>query len=266
MRTEPRALAAVPTTPPVRLVGSGLTDVGRIRDTNEDSIFVDDVLGLYVVSDGMGGHARGDLASTATVATVVAYLDGRRDVLLAAQRRSDPLFVSDLVTKAFDAACDTLQNLVSADGQLAGMGCTLTALVWAGDHVVVAHVGDSRAYRLRDGVLTQLTEDHTLLRILERMGDRAPKYLDRHSSAHVLTRAIVAGRRVEPDVHAVELREADRFLLCTDGLTGYLGRSPRLLAHILAYETPSTAPAALIVRANAAGGEDNVSVVVVEAA
>ncbi|MHB8078484.1 MAG: PP2C family protein-serine/threonine phosphatase [Candidatus Krumholzibacteriia bacterium] len=224
---------------------AGLTDPGLVRANNEDAFFVDPHGRLFLVADGLGGHAGGEVASALVVATLAADAPG-------AAAWSDPARELGAALARADAAVRA-----QARDALAGMGATVVALHLdpAGNAVIVAHAGDSRAYRLRDGALARLTRDHTPE---SEIGFRPD---GRRSS--IITRAIGIGNdRTEVDFGLTDLRARDRFLLCSDGLTDMV--SDRDLTALLGRDAP---PAdlcrALVDAALTAGGRDNVTVVIV---
>ncbi|MDP9221096.1 MAG: protein phosphatase 2C domain-containing protein, partial [Actinomycetota bacterium] len=179
------------------------SDVGLLRDGNEDSLYAGPR--LLAVADGMGGHAAGEVASAVTIAAL-APLD--EDVpgadLLAALRTG------------VESANSQLREMVSADPALEGMGTTLTALLWAGARLGLVHVGDSRAYLLRDGELHQITHDHTLVQTLIDQGRIRPEEADAHPQRSMLTRVLDGRGDTAADLSVREARAGDRYLLCTD--------------------------------------------------
>jgi PPM family protein phosphatase len=234
---------------PFKLVAAGVTDVGRVRDGNEDD-FIDQSnrLGLVAVADGMGGHRAGEVASATAL-----------EALRAAVASGQPL--RDAIEGANDAV---LEKSVS-DQELAGMGTTLTAGMLGSDgYLVVGHVGDSRAYLVRDGELTQITHDHSLVEEMVRGGELTREQAEVHPRRSIITRALGIDPEVEVDEYPIELRPGDRILFCSDGLTTML--RPDEMASILSREhDPKRAAQLLVDAANAAGGEDNITAVIVEA-
>jgi len=230
----------------VRLVVGAATDVGRVRDGNEDAYLVDDAMGLVAVADGMGGHRGGEVASATALEALRAAVSSGRPLRDA---------VEDANRAVFEKA--------STDDSLRGMGTTLTAATLAaGDTLLVGHVGDSRAYLLRDGELRQLTTDHSLVEELVRDGRLTPDEAAVHPQRSIITRALGVDSTVDVDVYPVELVPGDVLLFCSDGLTGML--QPDLIAGELRREDdPARAATKLVDAANAAGGEDNITVVVV---
>ncbi len=245
-------------------VGFGHSDVGRQREGNEDCMHVDDATGLYVVADGMGGHAAGEVASQAAIETLVAELTDRRE-LLARYRRGEASGEALLavVRDAVQKACMHVHELANADEDRAGMGCTLTSLLVLGSKAAMAHVGDSRLYLLRAGKLSQLTTDHTMANELCLAGLIAPEEVRDHQYAHVLTRAIGTQASVVPDLLMLDIVPGDRFLLCSDGLADHIEHEAELGAAITDHALAEI-PGALVDFANDNGGHDNVTVIAIE--
>ena len=227
------------------------TDVGRVREGNEDSYLVDEP--LFVVADGMGGHVAGDVAS----ATAVEVLDSRSESLNAAE----PSTLESAIKEANVAIFKKAQ----ADASLRGMGTTCTLLMIDGTHAQLAHVGDSRAYLFRQGQLSQVTEDHTLVSRMVAEGRLAEEEARHHPQRSVITRALGVDSDVKVDLMSLNLQDGDRLLLCSDGLTTML-ENPAV-SDVLADESdPQAAAERLIAAANEAGGEDNITAIVVDVA
>lgn len=237
----------------MRARGFGATDKGRKRSGNEDSFATDDALGLYVVSDGMGGHAAGEVASKVSVETVVATItagaDGSRSVV-------------ELAESAVAAAALEVHRRAEEDDELAGMGATLSVVLIAGARAALAHVGDSRVYLFRDGAIRQLSTDHTMAEDLVKAGAATREAANRGPLAHVLTRSIGRDPAVAIDAMALDLSPGDRLLMCSDGLADYAG-DPQVLEERLGGEAKSSVEA-LIAHANDSGGKDNITVIVVD--
>lgn len=231
------------------LRAAGTTDAGQVRGQNQDSFFVRD--DLVLIADGMGGYAGGEVAAEIAV-----------DVVASA-------FASDTTARGLaEAFHDANRRIFERGGEpgLEGMGTTLVgaALVAtpAGERLLVANVGDSRGYLLRDGALRQLTEDHSVAAELVRMGRIEEQEEGEHPGRHVLTRALGVEEDVAPDVVELEPRAGDRLLLCSDGLSNELGESE--LRSLLEVGEPSDAARALVAAANAHGGLDNITAVVAD--
>lgn len=236
---------------------AGGTHVGRVRRGNEDAFHVDADRGLFLVADGMGGHAAGEVASALAVETVGTAL---REACAAG---ADPERVLGVLDVSMRDAHRAILDHAAANPATAGMGTTLTACVLsARGTLCVGHIGDSRAYLLRAGALSQLTVDHTWVQREVEAGRLSPRRVRGHPLGHVLTRALGADTADAPDVLAVPLEPGDTLCLATDGLTGMV--PDERLARILAAARPlPDIITRLIGAANRAGGRDNVTAVVV---
>jgi protein phosphatase len=223
---------------------------GLLREGNEDSVYAGPR--VLAVADGMGGHAAGEVASAVAIAAL-APLD--EDV-----PGSDLL---DVLRDRATAANDHLRDMVSGDRALDGMGTTLTAFLFAGSRLGMLHIGDSRAYQLRDGVLTQITHDHTLVQALVDEGRISEEEASSHPQRSLITRALDGRGGIEPDLSVREVRAGDRYLLCTDGLTGPVGRL-ETLQEALEIPDPQQACDRLVQLALRGGGPDNVTVIVAD--
>ena len=228
---------------------SALSDVGLLRQSNQDSAYAGPR--LLVVADGMGGHVGGDVASSIAVATLAA-LD------------EDPpgADLLDRLGSAVRSANDTLRDMVANDPALDGMGTTVTALLRAGSRFGLAHVGDSRGYLLRDGELVQITHDHTFVQRLVDEGRITAEEATQHPQRSLLIRALDGRGDVELDLSVREARAGDRYLLCSDGLSGVV--SEQTIRDTLVEGDPDTATQALVQLALRGGGPDNVTVVVAD--
>ncbi|MFC9033965.1 Stp1/IreP family PP2C-type Ser/Thr phosphatase [Streptomyces cyaneofuscatus] len=223
---------------------------GMIREGNEDSGYAGPR--LLAIADGMGGQAAGEVASSEVISTLV-QLD-------------DDVPGSDLLTSlatAVQQANDQLRVMVEEDPQLEGMGTTLTALLWTGQRLGLVHVGDSRAYLLRDGVLTQITQDHTWVQRLVDEGRITEEEATTHPQRSLLMRALGSGDHVEPDLSIREVRAGDRYLICSDGLSGVV--SHQTMEETLAsYQGPQETIQELIQLALRGGGPDNITCIVAD--
>ncbi|MER6627385.1 Stp1/IreP family PP2C-type Ser/Thr phosphatase [Streptomyces sp. NPDC000987] len=223
---------------------------GMIREGNEDSGYAGPR--LLAIADGMGGAAAGEVASSEAISTIVAL--------------DDDVPGSDILTSlgaAVQRANDQLRAMVEEDPQLEGMGTTLTALLWTGQRLGLVHVGDSRAYLLRDGVLTQITQDHTWVQRLVDEGRITEEEATTHPQRSLLMRALGSGEHVEPDLSIREVRAGDRYLICSDGLSGVV--SHQTLEDTLAsYQGPQETVQELIQLALRGGGPDNITVIVAD--
>jgi PPM family protein phosphatase len=239
----------------MRLSSFAGTDVGRARSGNEDSYFCGRT--VFAVADGLGGHQGGEVASAAAVEPLAA-LDGREF--------ADPGEAAEALAAAIREGNAAILDRAAGDPGLWGMGTTLTAAALAAErHLQLAHVGDSRAYLLRDGSLAQLTTDHTIVGELVRRGRLTPEQAAVHPERSILTRAVGLDPRVPVDTpDPLELHDGDQVLLCSDGLTEAVD-DDRIAELLSAAADGDAACRSLIDAANAAGGPDNITVVLLRA-
>lgn len=242
----------------LRWQAAGATHVGRVRRGNEDAYLVDVERGIFLVADGMGGHAAGEIASALAAEAVGTLLRDGVDHGLQA----DALL--GRMVEAFRLADGAIERHVAGNPSTQGMGTTVTAAVLCGDGTYrLGHIGDSRAYLMRGGELVQLTRDHTWVQREVDEGRLTMAGARRHRLSHILTRALGADSTDEPDVLSGQLIPGDRLLLCTDGLTGML--PDRAIAKVLRMEIRLDERLAELIRqANERGGRDNVTAVLVE--
>jgi PPM family protein phosphatase len=226
---------------------AGSTDAGRKRRRNEDS-FVH-TPPLFAVADGMGGAQAGEVASRLAAIAFREFHD------------ADDLDPEERVATIIQEANRRIYERAKSDAQASGMGTTITAALVAGNGVAVGHVGDSRAYRLRNGQLEQLTEDHSLVADLVRSGRLSPDEADSHPQRSVITRALGTDPHVDVDTFTAEAEAGDVFLLCSDGLTTMVG-DDEIAETVARSSSLEEATKALVKAANRAGGEDNVTVVI----
>jgi protein phosphatase len=250
---------------PVGRVSSwAITDVGLKREDNEDSLLVDSNLNLFVVADGMGGHAGGGTASRMAVETIRArILQARRDQALFDRRATDK--ESERILQKLDdtirQASSEIFDASNLSPELAGMGTTLTLLLVHGSRGYVAHVGDSRLYRLRDDVLTQLTEDHSLVNEQVKAGFITAEEAAHSRFRNIITRSVGFENQVSPDTFSIPLRPDDVFLLCSDGLSGMV--DDPVIARTMQSGRLSDAASRLVALAKKGGGEDNITLIIV---
>jgi PPM family protein phosphatase len=238
-----------------------LSDVGRIRRENQDSsgYFAD--RNLFVVADGMGGHKGGKQASEMAIAVVEETFSA------AAAGPADFERALGMLVEAVGEANRRIVERAASESELHRMGTTLVALlIDATASGAIVHVGDSRAYRLRDGQLELLTSDHTIVNDLLRNNEISEAEASRHPYRHVLTRALGADAEVTPDVQRIEIRPEDLYVICSDGVSGMLTPAEMrdvLVAHL---DNPEAACRELIDAANRAGGRDNATALAVRCA
>jgi len=230
------------------LIAAGRTDIGRARRTNQDAFLLRPP--IFAVADGLGGHQAGDVAARLAIRVV-------SDRVIELPGAPGPL------ADALIAANEAIWNKAGPDPALNGMATTCTLLALGDQEGFIAHVGDSRVYRLRAGRLVQLTTDHSLAGRLVREGHLSPEDARELKGAHTLSRALGSAVDVEVDVLSIDVRARDRYVLCSDGLTTEVGDGE--IASLLADGPEATsAVERLIGAANAAGGRDNVTVLVVD--
>ena len=230
------------------------SDVGRVRTNNEDSLLIDELLGLLILADGMGGHAGGEVASSVAVATVAAYVRGQ----LVGPELAEP--TAALLQAAIRTADEAIWTQAHARRELQGMGTTVVLALCQRDQVHIAHVGDSRAYLLHDGGLRQLTEDHSVVAQLIKAGQLTPRQARSHPLRHQITRSL-GNREAVAELRCVTWQHGNCLLLCSDGLTNMVGDRHIEALIRQASGDMQAACEALVARANANGGKDNISVI-----
>jgi serine/threonine protein phosphatase PrpC len=245
------------------------TDVGRVRDHNEDNFLVDKKIGLFMVADGMGGHAAGEVASAICVRTVHEELKKERELIddylggATGAKKVTPKDIVALLEHAVQTACLKIHDEAQIDQNKRGMGTTLSSLLVLGHQGFIVHVGDSRIYMMRGGRIQQVTEDHTVYNELIKRGKLTKEQIEKVGpKANAITRAVGVYERVEPDTLVIEVLPGDVFVLASDGLTGYLD-SPEELRDPLSLEGDAIVKS-LIDLSNERGGKDNITTVVVK--
>lgn len=238
---------------------AGKSDIGKVRQGNEDSLFADGERGVFIVADGMGGHVAGEVASQIVAETVGPGVSRAVEEGL----RGDELEkrTLELIQEANRAILERADH----EPEKKGMGTTLTLLTLVPEAAyLMDQVGDSRGYLLRDGRLSQITRDHTVVQQQVDRGTLTPDQARDHPLSHILTRALGTENNVQPDTYADVVQPGDMFLLCSDGLTGML--SDEQIGQILSTPTEDLQEIAdaLIDAANQAGGLDNVTAIVVK--
>ncbi len=276
---------------PVILQSGHFTDVGLLRELNEDSVLalnltqyyesVQTQIGLYIVSDGMGGEAAGEVASRVTVRAVAewmteklisASLKSTRDEKIAeptqtgglrlAVANGHEMATTEMLKQAVVAANREVMAYAAANPQERGLGATVTVAMLVGEVLTIAHVGDSRCYLLSGDALVQVTEDHSLVQKMVNTGNLSRFEARSHPYRNVIYRSIGADEQIEIDIIRKKLASGDLLMLCSDGLNGMLG-DDQIRDILLVNPDPTAAAKELVVAANAAGGEDNTSVIVV---
>jgi len=235
----------------MRAQAFGLSDVGRRRESNEDAFLVDPRADLYVIADGMGGYAAGEVASRIAVDSLKEALAGPHDGQAAVR-------LQDAVHEANARICDS-----QAQADQRQMGTTLVAMVVENERAIIGHVGDSRAYLLREGVLRRLTSDHSWVNEQVKLGLLSDEAAQRHPMRNIVTRALGSRSEAMAEVREEGMRPGDVFLLCSDGLNTMVP-DPDIETVLQRFgKDPERACRELVTRANERGGEDNTTVVVV---
>jgi PPM family protein phosphatase len=226
----------------ITLTWAASSETGHVRQDNEDSAYAGHW--LYAVADGMGGHAAGEVASAAVIESLRLHDADTGDAALL-----------ETLGRAVTGANREVARKVAEDPARAGMGTTLTAMLWSGDRFALAHIGDSRAFRLRAGRLAQITEDHVLGKLVSNAGDMAP----------VLSRYLDGRPDRSPDLSIREARAGDRYMICSDGLSPVVS-TPAIREVLEAAAGPGEAVRQLVALAEDAGAPDNISVIVIDVA
>lgn len=231
------------------------TDTGLVRSHNEDTCFVNNENGCFLVADGMGGAAAGEVASSLMKETVQDLFSDRTTCTSGNTQK--------LIVDCFQTANNRILNHVAVVPSHTGMGCTAELLFLCDNSFCLGHVGDSRTYRLRNGNLKQLTKDHSLVQTQEDLGVITRNEAKNHSLRNVILRAVGSKKDLEVDIIRGFVQSHDIFLLCTDGLFGMV--DDEKIKEILAFKGPLTLKATMLIdQANYEGGKDNVSVVLIE--
>jgi len=251
----------------VRYIASARTDLGCVRKNNEDSFLAEPERGLFIVCDGMGGHAAGEVASALAVKTISDHLAAQED----ARRRfatDDSEELSNELMRVVEEAVQTagraIYHQARSSPEQAGMGTTCSVIVLSGKKGILAHVGDSRVYVVRNKALYQLSEDHTYVAEQVRRGAMTREQAAKSKKGNVLTRALGPVESMQVDMMLFDVDRDDRFLLCSDGLHNHFKDSTELLRLLVEGSTDSSADRAVQI-ARDRGGEDNITLVVVEA-
>lgn len=234
---------------------SSATSVGKIRAVNEDSFFVSEIgksgAVLAVVADGMGGHNAGEVASAETVKTL-------KDLIV-----ETAIPPKELLLSAIACANNSIYKMSQNTPTLFGMGTTVTACVVKDDKLTAAQVGDSRLYLIRDGEITQITKDHSLVEMLLESGEISKEDAKHHPQKNVITRAIGTDSSVEADIYELQLKSDDILLLCSDGLVNMVD-DEKILSIVTESEDFSKLSDVLVKEAENAGGHDNITVVLIK--
>jgi len=254
----------------MKIVSCGITDIGRKRQRNEDSYLVNDKLRLYVVADGMGGHAGGEFASRIAVSTVEEILKGEdrakagvpEDTYLDSPPPKGDTHPQSRLKDAINRAGSMIVRRATEEPELRGMGTTATVMLFSKDKAYIAHVGDSRAYCVREGKITQITEDHSLVHEQLKSGLITEEEAKTHQLKNIITRSVGVQEDVEVDTVVWKVLPQDAYLLCSDGLTNMVGDQE--LEEIVNAGEPEQAARRLVDRANEQGGDDNITLILLK--
>jgi protein phosphatase len=248
----------------LKALSAGLTDVGRKRSHNEDSYLIDEELQLFVVADGMGGHAGGGTASRIAVETIDKELRSVRTSPTSPFKAETSLQDSplpDFLRAAVEKACFEIYRAAQEDPRLAGMGTTVISLCVQHEHALFAHVGDSRAYLIRGDLIQQISEDHSLVNEQIKAGMITPDEARHSRYKNIITRSVGFEEEVQVDVMGIMLEANDAFVLCSDGLANLV--EDKEIREVIGSVELKDAPKKLIDLANERGGDDNITVIVV---
>lgn len=237
------------------------SDVGKIRDINQDAYYYieDDKLPIFIVADGMGGHKAGEVASNLAISTIIRHYESSKQKIL-----NKEMFIPQFLNESVELANDNLIEEASGDDELKGMGTTVTMCLILDNEVYIGHVGDSRAYLLRNGELSQITQDHSLVGELLRIGSITKDEAVNHPKKNIITRALGSNPKINVDVFNRELQNEDKIILCTDGLTNMVTEE-KILEILLSSEIPSAVCSTLVNISNEAGGIDNTTIMIIKA-
>lgn len=234
---------------------SSATSVGKVRPVNEDAFFVsppdDSGSLLAIVADGMGGHNAGEVASSEAINVI-------KDVVLDNEHNA-----KEMLTQAINSANSTIYNMSLDKKSLFGMGTTITACLIEKDKVTAAQVGDSRLYLIRDGMIIQITKDHSLVEMLIENGSITKEDAKHHPQKNVITRAIGTDKEVSADIYEFSICEGDIILLCSDGLVNMV-EDEKILSVITRTKSFEETADKLVAEAENAGGSDNITVILIK--
>ncbi|MCC7459877.1 MAG: Stp1/IreP family PP2C-type Ser/Thr phosphatase [Proteobacteria bacterium] len=255
----------------MKVVSCGITDIGRKRQRNEDSYLVNDKIGLYIVADGMGGHAGGEFASKIAVSTVEEIIRGEDRVksnvptqsyLDASEQSSVEGQEQERLKDAINRAGNMIVRRAFEDPELKGMGTTSTVMFVSADKAYIAHVGDSRAYCVRGNEIIQITEDHSLVHEQLKSGLITEEEARTHQLKNIITRSVGVQEEVEVDTIVWKIQPGDSYLLCSDGLSNMMNDDE--MQEIISKFDVEQGARELVDLANQRGGEDNITLILLK--
>jgi protein phosphatase len=251
----------------MKVTAAGISDVGRKRKSNEDSYHIDPERGLFIVADGMGGHVAGEVASRLAVDTIQEFLrmsDADSEITWPFEFDESLSAGGNRIQAAIHLANREIVRHMQAQEDTRGMGTTVVTAVVADDACCIGHVGDSRAYLIRDGRIQQLTRDHTFVNEQVEKGFMSRAEAERHPARNILTRAVGSTEELRVDLSETRLQPGDRILLCSDGLSSMVD-DPAILDAVQKHADLQEACKSLVALANERGGWDNVTAVLIQA-
>jgi|YelNatPaOPRAMG01_1025707.scaffolds.fasta_scaffold08189_4 serine/threonine protein phosphatase PrpC len=234
----------------MKLNSFGKTSIGMKRTHNEDAFYRNDNIGLYIVADGMGGHKAGEIASTMAVDSIKNHM-----------LNQNPPFEHSLVDAIY-IANNIIFKSASVNPKYAGMGTTIVSMWFNNDIAILCHVGDSRAYQLKNGKITRLTEDHTYVNEQFKNGLITEAQMEKHSMRNVLTRSLGFSEQIKVESQKLSIHAGERYLLCSDGLSHMV--PDNIICEIGNMPDLVHAVSTLIDVANANGGDDNITVIIID--
>lgn len=249
----------------MKIASYGLTDVGRKRTRNEDAFLLNDDLFLYVLADGMGGHSGGEYASRMAVSTieeVIQSINSDPEATVISGVNTDEADHGDRLRYAIEVASSKIFDRALYDTALKGMGTTAVAVTFHEGHVFVAHVGDSRAYLFHANKMQQITTDHSLVTEQVKAGMIEKGDARKHKLKNIITRSVGYQEEVEIDVKKFEVHMGDKILLCSDGLSNMI--DDREIQEVVNSTPAKEACKKLVDQANEKGGEDNITVLLLD--
>ena len=247
----------------MQLLIEGKTDKGLVRSNNEDNLYLDQSTGLFIIADGMGGHASGEIASKIAVDVIKDYFNNTKDGQppIVGQYREDYTETTNAIGSAVRLANMAIYEAAKRDSKLRGMGTTVVAVLLKENRLSIAHVGDSRMYLVRAGDIEQLTDDHSVVYEQFKRELITKEEADTSDMKNILTRAVGIAHDVEVDFNELTLTDGDILILCSDGLSSMVSDQD-ILSVVVSAMNPGEACGKLIDRANENGGKDNITVIV----
>lgn len=237
------------------------SDVGRVRDINQDAYFYieDEVLPIFIIADGMGGHKAGEVASNTAISKIVSYYQANKENII-----NKEMFVPQFINESVNIANQELIKESANDEELKGMGTTITMCLVLDKEAYIGHVGDSRAYLLRGDELTQITQDHSMVGELLRTGSITKEEAMNHPKKNIIMRALGTRKDLKTDVFTRNLISGDKIVLCTDGLTNMV-TDEKIIDIIKNEEDESSTCSTLVNISNDNGGIDNTTIMIIKA-